>query len=687
MITISNHTQDRGKQVEWADHLKFLTPYRKSDTEDEDSSENDCSCVAFDASFFARAELQLRLTTPEDTPECTHYVAVSYCWSSSENSAYKGTPFSVTRQDGSTKRPSCPKSLLDRVIQFACGKGMSFIWIDQECIDQDDTLDKTVGIQAMDLVYQRAEYSLAVLEVCITEQRHLDGLERLLEFRPDGEDGDSLSNACEAMRIIMSDRWFERAWCLQESVSGCRRMTLLIKYDAKLEMSDLFRSEVEGCFEIELPTIHGILLSALQSRVAASNPFQLDPGIRRQCLQVIEEWSDKMPPDDATNVEDLDFDYHTACNAAAALHYLSRRHNSVVSDRLAIMANLCNFETRLDALELDELGFDFGICATVLAVINGDMSIMIGCEDARATGKGGRKDFLLSTMYTDELKNTRPFSWMLPGQTRLDQVSYLDIDADADLLRLDVKSISLENGLQVEGCLWIADHTIDLSAFALGFKKSWTSEVIDQMLNLEDEEAWHSDSKFEPPRVDLLIKFLCELFDRGYTDLVHLLWDTFRLKPGPSRKHQPEIKQYMKAFFEQIIDTRSQTIRWPTPMPHSNRRLKREHPFQDLGQRPLMTLTKEVVKGRLVVARPMRSAGGLTDYAALFGMEEEDVIVFTPKSSCGLSTPSRYGWYPSNWIVREVNRACDGTKSLAVEGSVCGLWSCDEGECEVFRLR
>lgn len=67
------------------------------------------------------------------------------------------------------------------------------------------------------------------------------------------------------------------------------------------------------------------------------------------------------------------------CTAAEALTFLSDSANSVFSDWLAIMANICNYEVRIDSKVLEQIDTSFSACALTLAVLNGDMSLLAGC--------------------------------------------------------------------------------------------------------------------------------------------------------------------------------------------------------------------------------------------------------------------------------------------------------------------
>ena len=69
--------------------------------------------------------------------QCTHYVAVSYCWSSSVTEKpgapnTDGEKYQVIEEDTETVRPiRAPRDVIDRAVSFARQNGFRMIWIDQ----------------------------------------------------------------------------------------------------------------------------------------------------------------------------------------------------------------------------------------------------------------------------------------------------------------------------------------------------------------------------------------------------------------------------------------------------------------------------------------------------------------------------------------------------------------------------
>lgn len=87
-------------------------------------------------------KFRIRRLKPKDTKYselgiCSHFVAVSYCWSnlSAQTSVELNTDreeYQVLEEDMKTERPiRAPKDTIDRAVSFAAQNGFRMIWIDQ----------------------------------------------------------------------------------------------------------------------------------------------------------------------------------------------------------------------------------------------------------------------------------------------------------------------------------------------------------------------------------------------------------------------------------------------------------------------------------------------------------------------------------------------------------------------------
>ncbi|KAI0518149.1 heterokaryon incompatibility protein-domain-containing protein [Xylaria bambusicola] len=112
-----------------------------------------------DLSFFRCIDVEDMCITP--VPITSQYVALSYKWGDC-------TPFLLLKpnkddlfaKDGLRRNwDSIPRTIRD-TIDFVRGVGCRYVWIDQLCLIQDDDHDRGIGINAMDLVYEQAYFTI-----------------------------------------------------------------------------------------------------------------------------------------------------------------------------------------------------------------------------------------------------------------------------------------------------------------------------------------------------------------------------------------------------------------------------------------------------------------------------------------------------------------------------------------------
>lgn len=94
------------------------------------------------------------------------YIALSYIWDASEDENAIFETYSVKIR--SSTRPVMSKIrnvILDRAITYMKYVQCKNLWIDRECIRQDQSLGQEFAIQSMDLVYSRSRFPMALLSV------------------------------------------------------------------------------------------------------------------------------------------------------------------------------------------------------------------------------------------------------------------------------------------------------------------------------------------------------------------------------------------------------------------------------------------------------------------------------------------------------------------------------------------
>lgn len=114
-------------------------------------------------------------------------------------------------------RPTrAPKIIIRRADNYAVVHKVPYIWIDQECIDQDDPADKEPGIQAMDPVYRRAKHTVGLLDTPITSQNALDALSYACwqhkTWNSTEYQREESVPLLEIFFKLAQDPWFSRAW-------------------------------------------------------------------------------------------------------------------------------------------------------------------------------------------------------------------------------------------------------------------------------------------------------------------------------------------------------------------------------------------------------------------------------------------------------------------------------------------
>ena len=203
-------------------------------------------------------EVTCELTERGDHPGEKRYIAVSYCWESftSLNWSVNGrssqlSPTVLVKQRGQDPRnPRCPSRVLLRAIAFGISYGVSLIWIDQECVDQEDPTDVQNHLQCNHVIFNQAEFKIGLLNFQLSKTQvnsllslevlHALGNPEFTGFWKDSLGGfgprgilREVQSTTRLLRSISRDRWFTRAWIFQERYSANIDMYLLLPLSAE----------------------------------------------------------------------------------------------------------------------------------------------------------------------------------------------------------------------------------------------------------------------------------------------------------------------------------------------------------------------------------------------------------------------------------------------------------------------
>jgi hypothetical protein len=386
-LQIANHCQDWSFTPENVmRRLRFLSvlssPDKHLPSENEHGETAMCSkCAAYPqfADWGGISENQpqqpqqpqvLRLTNPGELESCNHYVAVSYCWQQSRVPPESKTPDpQFVIMEGNTLRMSrVSRDIIRRAIDFGRESDCRLIWIDQECIDQDDLQDKALHIQAMHLIFRRAQYVVAILNNGLADQWELDVLAQYNDAA--SLDHVSLTRVVELAQRLAGDIWHTRAWTYQEALLATRGIYMLIPCHplARTSHSQLMIRDFDLVTNLEVAQrfssprqIHGH-----PTQIMELNQLSSALDVLRSALP---SWKEQ-----PLNVA---LDHHRLA-AIDALRPLVERNITEPYDLIALCGNLCNYGIRLDANMVRGAGIGLSLALFALALLNGDMSLLLG---------------------------------------------------------------------------------------------------------------------------------------------------------------------------------------------------------------------------------------------------------------------------------------------------------------------
>jgi hypothetical protein len=203
-----------------------------------------------------------------------------------------------------------------------------------------------------------------------------------------------------------------------------------------------------------------------------------------------------------------------ACNAAHALDLITTRENSGILDRLAILANLCNYSMRLNTKTIEDVekssseNFSFSICVYTLAIANGDISLLFGSKI--------QKEICMASEAKPSPRTRDPvvFSWVPSVETVLHNIPYPEEFSGQYFLE---DSALQEDGLSLLGYLWKVDHELSLTSISDTLIASWHEGV-------SKTQRIYANESLEDCAKDIFSNILCEFRSNGLNELGDALW-------------------------------------------------------------------------------------------------------------------------------------------------------------------
>lgn len=305
--------------------------------------------------------VHLRLTPlSERTTQSGYYCAVSYTWSQPAEleKIVKPSKYLIHTETG-IRPPKCPLTVLHRAWNFALREftqdgnithyGHSpYLWIDQECIFQDDPVDVENHLQVMHLIYSNAYTTLAVLaQVVTTEEQFniLNDFSQTPKAGPMFKTGDELRDGCSSLfallEHVIKDLWFSRTWTLHEKY--CTRGICYLVPVTFYGTEFVFPYSDVGVQSVAFERF-------LSGTLRAAREWNLD--IELSVLQT------------------LIVNYFTGFDSTTILLRMEQCENLILTDRLAIFSNIKEHHRILPSRKVAQCTNSYSTCLLALLLFN-----------------------------------------------------------------------------------------------------------------------------------------------------------------------------------------------------------------------------------------------------------------------------------------------------------------------------
>ncbi|KAJ8106869.1 hypothetical protein OPT61_g9257 [Boeremia exigua] len=460
---------------------------------------------------------KFRVVKPEVTGiyECTHYVAISYCWPPYDEPRGPST-YSVRDLDGQQRLSRALDDVIDRAVDFANSLGLRMIWIDQECLPQpqDDSsqVDKDeqqLGVQSMDIVYNRATITAGLLNVQIHSQSQLDAIVALTQYDISTiqriADQEFICHILDFLYRTSQDRWYTRAWVIQESICAGNGLYLAFRLGPGLRSPSDYRSGPQPAdrplHSLDLnPRKHISKLFIIPLRkfwivMDRTNPMFAYKFSRSVQYSIQDNNGPEHTMREAGHILETVHNLHPrfrqvhlslgemnifctghygkrpTIDGVTALTLLKQRNCHKNSDQLAILANMCDYDFRLDTGKIDSNCESLGQAMFTLILNNGDLSILV--PEAYSSSQRAHHAFNEAEISSKSVL-FRDFARM----------KWIDHAKVQNNIHARLQTVHpgrfTSKGLQLPAYLWTVDKEIDFFPMKLKWADKWN-----------DLKSWH----------------------------------------------------------------------------------------------------------------------------------------------------------------------------------------------------
>jgi hypothetical protein len=445
LINISKTKVPQQKSLEFLENLKCL--YFEAPAQSDGNCEDGSSMQPI---------LKLKTINAFTRPR---YVALSYTWTPSpeEESVPSGGYLVEDVSSGSLVPSSVRNTVFRRMQRYMKYVKAKHLWIDRHCIQQVEGEAKEVGLQAMDRVYSLSDYPVTLLSQAITTSEQMKLLIEILseEFVSCWNNKYSISRsktlgrarrALDLLDHITSDPWFSRGWTYQENYRAGRNMTLLITHAVSIRAQKSFCHM--GSLDGELCINASTFFEQATKLCLAWERNQLQPSYYKWIIPKAARYQILLQRDNSNGGSARNDDSAPMSMSPTIIDDIAKRGIEREWDRLAIIANCCQYVHRLDSTKLQEK-HSLGLSLLALCLVNGE----IFSNHPRNNGNITKT----RTIPVTEYLHTQFFK----GLRSPERTGKLTFNKGCRFSNVRLK----EDGVETKGYLWRLDDEIRTTSF------------------------------------------------------------------------------------------------------------------------------------------------------------------------------------------------------------------------------
>ncbi|KAH8800905.1 hypothetical protein F5884DRAFT_544543 [Xylogone sp. PMI_703] len=196
---------------------------------------------------------------------------------------------------------------------------------------------------------------------------------------------------------ISKNPWFERIWTCSESLMASKPLHFLVPCERLLERSH-WLGNLSDQIVVHQLVIQELLCSIIKPYTPSTSKSQRPEEetiqkllkTNRDTVAAYHIFQETCPKMKWSPTERRSSDIVEACGMLAS------RDGKEISDRIAIIANVCGYRKALDCQQLVRLKLGFSICTLALSIVNDDRRLIDFIQTGSAEQAQGYKALVLS---------------------------------------------------------------------------------------------------------------------------------------------------------------------------------------------------------------------------------------------------------------------------------------------------